>query len=593
MCGIIGYIGSRNALDVILEGLKRLEYRGYDSVGIAIGNHGIRVYKRRGSVSALEKEIRDARMSGSMGIGHTRWATHGEPSDRNAHPFLDCTGRFALVHNGIIENYQEIKDDLISKGHAFTSDTDTEVIVHLIEDLYDGDLLRTVMRAVSVLEGSFAIVVMGAGERRLIGVRKESPLVIGLGDGENFLASDVPAFLRHTDRAVFLQDGDIAVITADSWKVMNFSGEEVSREVTSIPWTVESAEKGGFKHFMLKEIFEQPYAIMNTLRGTSTLHLRTVDENEFGRIKIVACGTSYHAGMIGKYVFEELLKIPVDVEVASEFRYRERIREDAIYLFITQSGETADTLAAARIARRMGHRTIAITNVIGSSITREVDEVIYTGAGPEIGVAATKSFTTQIVAIYRLAQHIAEVRGLAMHDEIWTEMRLLPRLVSNVLQRHSEIQEVARTLINAQDMFYIGRNISYPTALEGALKMKEISYIHAEGYPAGELKHGPLALLTPETPVVALVPPDRTYMKMLGNVKEVAARGAPVIGVGAEGDEDLVKYVDSIIYVPRTRPFFYPVPMSVALQLLAYYTADMRGCEIDRPRNLAKSVTVE
>ncbi len=593
MCGIIGYTGNRNALEVILEGLKRLEYRGYDSVGIAVGNHEIRVYKRRGSVSALESDIRKTSLSGTIGIGHTRWATHGEPSDRNAHPFLDCTGRFALVHNGIIENYQEIKEELRSKGHSFTSDTDTEVIVHLIEDLYEGDILKAVMGAVSRLDGSFAIVVMAAGERRLIGVRKESPLVIGLGEGENFLASDVPAFLKYTNRAVFLQDGDIAVITANSWKVLNFGGEEVKREVTDIPWNVESAEKGGFKHFMLKEIFEQPYAIMNTLRGTSSLYLRTVDENDFERIKIVACGTSYHAGMIGKYVFEEMLRIPVDVDVASEFRYRERIREDAIYVFITQSGETADTLAAARIARRMGHRTIAITNVIGSSITREVDEVIYTNAGPEIGVAATKSFTTQIVAIYRLAQHIAEVRGLAAHDDLWTELRLLPRLVSNVLQRHSEIEDIARTLKTAQNMFYIGRNISYPTALEGALKMKEISYIHAEGYPAGELKHGPLALLTPKTPVVALVPPDRTYMKMLGNVKEVAARGAPVIGVGAEGDEDLIKYVDRTIYVPRTRPIFYPVPISVALQLLAYYTADMRGCEIDKPRNLAKSVTVE
>lgn len=593
MCGIIGYTGNRNALEVILEGLKRLEYRGYDSVGIAVGNHEIRVYKRRGSVSALESDIRKTSLSGTIGIGHTRWATHGEPSDRNAHPFLDCTGRFALVHNGIIENYQEIKEELRSKGHSFTSDTDTEVIVHLIEDLYEGDILKAVMGAVSRLDGSFAIVVMAAGERRLIGVRKESPLVIGLGEGENFLASDVPAFLKYTNRAVFLQDGDIAVINANSWKVLNFGGEEVKREVTDIPWNVESAEKGGFKHFMLKEIFEQPYAIMNTLRGTSSLYLRTVDENDFERIKIVACGTSYHAGMIGKYVFEEMLRIPVDVDVASEFRYRERIREDAIYVFITQSGETADTLAAARIARRMGHRTIAITNVIGSSITREVDEVIYTNAGPEIGVAATKSFTTQIVAIYRLAQHIAEVRGLAAHDDLWTELRLLPRLVSNVLQRHSEIEDIARTLKTAQNMFYIGRNISYPTALEGALKMKEISYIHAEGYPAGELKHGPLALLTPKTPVVALVPPDRTYMKMLGNVKEVAARGAPVIGVGAEGDEDLIKYVDRTIYVPRTRPIFYPVPISVALQLLAYYTADMRGCEIDKPRNLAKSVTVE
>jgi glucosamine--fructose-6-phosphate aminotransferase (isomerizing) len=593
LCGIIGYTGNRNALEVILEGLKRLEYRGYDSVGIAVGNHEIRVYKRRGSVSALESDIRKTSLSGTIGIGHTRWATHGEPSDRNAHPFLDCTGRFALVHNGIIENYQEIKEELRSKGHSFTSDTDTEVIVHLIEDLYEGDILKAVMGAVSRLDGSFAIVVMAAGERRLIGVRKESPLVIGLGEGENFLASDVPAFLKYTNRAVFLQDGDIAVITANSWKVLNFGGEEVKREVTDIPWNVESAEKGGFKHFMLKEIFEQPYAIMNTLRGTSSLYLRTVDENDFERIKIVACGTSYHAGMIGKYVFEEMLRIPVDVDVASEFRYRERIREDAIYVFITQSGETADTLAAARIARRMGHRTIAITNVIGSSITREVDEVIYTNAGPEIGVAATKSFTTQIVAIYRLAQHIAEVRGLAAHDDLWTELRLLPRLVSNVLQRHSEIEDIARTLKTAQNMFYIGRNISYPTALEGALKMKEISYIHAEGYPAGELKHGPLALLTPKTPVVALVPPDRTYMKMLGNVKEVAARGAPVIGVGAEGDEDLIKYVDRTIYVPRTRPIFYPVPISVALQLLAYYTADMRGCEIDKPRNLAKSVTVE
>ena len=597
MCGIVGYTGEREAQELLIASLKRLEYRGYDSAGIAIVGGEIEIFKDRGNMEHLESEMPE--IKGTTGIGHTRWATHGAPMKNNSHPFKDCSGRFALVHNGIIENYQGIKDELMKKGHTFSSETDSEVIIHLIEDIYGetGDLRKAVYAAVRRLEGSFAILVVEKGSQRIFAIRNRSPLVIGLGDGENFIASDVPAVLEYTQSVIYLQDGDVATVTPDSVTITDIEGNEVRREPAEIEWSLEDAEKGGYKHFMLKEIFEQPAAIQDSMRGRWVEPADRYNHRGLRSIKIVACGTSYHAGLTGKYILESLLKIPVTVEVASEYRYSAPVRESSTVILITQSGETADTIAAAVEARRRGGRTIAITNVVGSTITREVDEVIYTQAGPEMGVAATKTFTTQLIALYQLALKYGVESGRLDYDdakEIERELRLLPRKARAVLNKQDAIKEVAESLKDAENMFFIGRNINYPSAMEGALKMKEISYIHAEGYPAGELKHGPLALLTSETPVLAIACRDATFEKMLGNIREVGARDSPIVVLGFERDRRILeRYADKVIDIPETIPLLSPIPVAIALQLLSYYTADMRGAEIDRPRNLAKSVTVE
>ncbi len=597
MCGIVGYTGDREAQELLISSLERLEYRGYDSAGIAIVKEEIEIFKDKGNIAHLKEGM--PRIPGTVGIAHTRWATHGAPMKNNSHPFRDCTGRFALVHNGIIENYQEIKDDLMKKGHRFSSETDSEVIVHLIEELYreKGDTEAAVFSAARMLEGSYAILVIEKGSNRIFAIRNRSPLIIGLGDRENFLASDVPAVLEHTQSVIYLQDGDIAVVTPDAVTITDHDGNSVEREPHEIEWTIEDAEKGGYKHFMIKEIFEQPSAIQDSMRGRWVEPADRYNHRGLRSVKIVACGTSYHAGLTGKYILENLLKIPVTVEVASEYRYSPAVRENSTVILITQSGETADTIAAAVEAKRRGGRTIAITNVVGSTITREVDEVIYTQAGPEMGVAATKTFTTQLVALYQLALKYGVESGRLDYDdakEMERELRLMPQKARAVLDRHDEIKKVAEFLKDSEDMFFIGRNINYPSAMEGALKMKEISYIHAEGYPAGELKHGPLALLTAETPVVAIACRDATFEKMLGNIREVGARESPIIALGFERDRKVLeRYADRVIGVPETIPLLSPIPVAIALQLLSYYTADMRGAEIDRPRNLAKSVTVE
>ena len=586
MCGIVGYIGFRSAREVLLSSLKRLEYRGYDSAGVAIVNDGIMVEKKKGYIDTLNVDF-----DGTIGIGHTRWATHGMPEDRNAHPFTDCDGKIAIVHNGIIENYMSLKEELTKKGHTFISDTDSEVIAHLIEEYLNGDFKNAFFKAISRLEGSFAVAAIHRDERRIMAVKNESPLVIGIGDHENFIASDIPAFLAYTNRVIVLKDGEVCELTDDFAHVYDFRGNEIDKEVMYIDWSIEDAEKSGYEHFMLKEIFEQPRAVDNTLHS---LLSRNDLEFEFDKIVIVACGTSYHAGLVGKYVIEELIHVPVEVYYASEYRYRPSIMDSSLSIFITQSGETADTIAAAKRAKASGNITLAITNVVGSSITNYVDKVLYTNAGPEIGVAATKTFTSQLAALYYFATESARNRASVSrtrYEKLMNELRNVPYVIENTLLLEGRIKEEAERIYGSRDMFFVGRGLNYPVALEGALKMKEISYLHAEGYPAGELKHGPLALIEGGIPVISLVPKDKTYEKMLSNIKEVSARNAYVIAVSPE--EEVSRYVDTLIKVPSTDPLFSPFVNAVVLQLLAYHTARMLGREIDKPRNLAKSVTVE
>ena len=586
MCGIVGYIGFRSAKEVLLKSLKRLEYRGYDSAGVAIVNGKINIAKKKGYIDSLEFEF-----DGTLGIGHTRWATHGVPEDRNAHPFLDCKGDIAIVHNGIIENYMVLKEELVNRGHKFTSDTDSEVIAHLIEEHYQGDFKEAFLKAVRELKGSFAIVAINKNERKIMAAKKGSPLVIGVGDHENFVASDIPAFLEYTNRVIVMKDGEISEITDDIVHFYDFNGRNIEKNVEIINWSIEDAEKSGYPHFMLKEIFEQPRALDSTLHS---LLSRNDMDFDFERITIVACGTSYHAGLVGKYLIEELLQIPVDVYYASEYRYRPDVVEDSLAIFITQSGETADTIAAARKAKVSGNETLAITNVVGSSITSYVDRVLYTNAGPEIGVAATKTFTAQLLALEYFAIRAGESMGKLSVSQVRNfinSLRKIPLYVENTLNLNDIIENEAKKIHKNKDMFFIGRSMNYPIALEGALKMKEISYIHAEGYPAGELKHGPLALIEKGIPVIALVPEDITYHKMLSNIKEVSARNAYVIGVSS--NMDVGKYVDTLIKVPETEPYLSPFVNVVVLQLLAYHAARLLGRDIDKPRNLAKSVTVE
>lgn len=592
MCGIVGYIGFRRADSLLVNSLKRLEYRGYDSWGIVIKSpDGLKIHKRVGAIGDVEGfELG----KGNIGLGHTRWATHGKPSEENAHPHVDCTGKIAVVHNGIISNFQSLREELERRGHVFKSETDTEVLAHLIEENYSGDLKEALLRGISRIKGSYAVVALHSDRDELVAVRNKSPLILGIGDEEFIIASDVPAMLEYTNRVVYLEDGDVLKLTKDGFEIWN-GGVRVARDVNLIQWSIEDAEKGGYEHFMLKEIHEIPRVITDTLDEYIEEEILIDDEifRDVDEIIFVACGTSYHASLIGKYVIERFSGIPVRVDFASEFIYYppQKMRR-ALVIGVTQSGETADTLEAMRIAKKRGARVLTLTNVLGSSATRIADHVLYMRAGPEICVAATKSFIAQLLLIYLIALKLSELTT-SEKREIIEEMRRVSEAVRTILDEKERIDEISREIAGYDNVIYIGRGLGYPVALEGALKMKEISYIHAEGYPAGELKHGPFALLGKRVPVIATVVRDETYEIMLNNMKEVRARDSPVIAVADEGDEEVEKYVDFVIEVPETLPVLSAITHSVALQLLAYYTAKMRGCEIDKPRNLAKSVTVE
>ncbi len=612
MCGIVGYSGEKEAKAVIIDGLKKLEYRGYDSAGLALQLDGqVVIAKKAGSVSDLAATLNDSHAKATVGIGHTRWATHGRPTDENAHPHSSCSGSIALVHNGIIENYRSLKQWLIEQGgYEFCSETDTEILVHLLEEYYAGDLLAALRRTVSRVEGSYAVVALCAAEPgRLVCARQDSPLIVGLGEGENLVASDLPALMAYTRKTKVLEDGEFASITRNEVSIFDREGRPVNKEVFNITWDVEAAEKGGFEHFMLKEIMEQPAAIRETLRqrvdsknGKLDLSELTITDEELVNLKkinIVACGTAYHAGLLGKSLFERLAAIPTEVDVASEFRYREPLLEkDQLVLVISQSGETADTLAALRLAHRKGAKVLAITNVVGSSVSREADEVFYTWAGPEIAVASTKAYLTQLVALYLLALHFAEVRGTidsGYLSELVRALTKLPEQLKRVLSEDNlaKLQAYCKHLATWESAFFVGRNLDCPVAMEGALKLKEISYIHAEAYAAGELKHGPLALIVEGIPVVTLATQKAVLDKTLSNIQEVKARGGAVFAITQESFDDVGRQVDDVFYLPPVQDILAPVLSAVPTQLIAYYAALVRGSSVDKPRNLAKSVTVE
>jgi len=608
MCGIVGYIGPRAPVPILMEGLKRLEYRGYDSSGIATLDGGVlRTERAAGKILNLEEKLRLNPLSGSYGLGHTRWATHGRPTEENAHPHVDCQGRIVVVHNGIIENYSELKRDLLARGHRFRTETDTEVVAHLLEE--EGDDLEAAMRAVCRrLTGIFALAAASTRDgEKIVVARMGPPLVVGLGEGENFVASDIPAILHHTRDVLFLDDGEMAVVTRDAAVVTTFGGAPVARKSSRITWDPIQAEKAGFKHFMQKEIFEQPRAIRDTLVGrisldTHRVHLEELHQGETAlagleRVVLVACGTSWHAALCGKYMVESLARLHAEVDYGSEFRYRDpMVDEKTLCVFISQSGETADTLAALREAKAKGAHTVAVCNVVGAMITREAEGTVYTHAGPEIGVASTKAFTTQLVALHLLALYLAQSRGVLSPERAGEEILALHRLAGQVEQAlglEPQIEEVSRQYMRYEDFLYLGRGIHYPIALEGALKLKEISYIHAEGYPSGEMKHGPIALIDEDLPVVALAPQDAVYEKILSNLEEVRARDGKVIAVAHAGDTRIGSVADVVLEVPACGPLLQPVVSVVPLQLLAYHIAVKRGCDVDQPRNLAKSVTVE
>ncbi len=611
MCGIVGYVGHKKVVPVLLEGLRRLEYRGYDSAGLAILKPDrVLIYRSVGKIKELENALWGRDLSGEVGLGHTRWATHGRPTEENAHPHSDCTGDLVVVHNGIIENYLALKEKLQRDGHRFKSETDTEVVAHLIEtQLQDtGDLEVAVRRALSSLVGSYALGIIWRGDpQRLVAARNGSPLVVGLGDGEFFIASDVPAILSHTRDVLFLDDEEIAVLSPDGVTVTTITGEPVEKRIQKILWTPIMAEKGGYKHFMLKEIYEQPRAIRDTIRGrfsmdTGQLYLDGLEPLHpvlptISRIVLVGCGTSWHAALVGKFLLEELVRIPVEVDYGSEFRYRDPILDQGtLVVTISQSGETLDTLVSLREARRLGGTSLAICNVMGSTLSRESDGVLYTHAGPEIGVASTKAFTSQLAALYLLALALGRARGridAAKSQDLLSELVRLPQRMEQALRLDPEIEQLASRFHSASNLLYLGRGIAYPIALEGALKLKEISYIHAEGYPAGEMKHGPIALITEEMPVVFLAPKDKTFEKVLGNIEEVKTRSGIVIALSDETDPRLAAKADHVVTVPRTSPHLMPLLLVVPLQLLAYHIAVRKGCDVDQPRNLAKSVTVE
>ncbi|HEX5948512.1 MAG TPA: glutamine--fructose-6-phosphate transaminase (isomerizing) [Actinomycetota bacterium] len=609
MCGIVGYVGPDEALPIILEGLHRLEYRGYDSAGVAVLDGDLTVVKKAGKLEALEKELADeGAPSGRVGMGHTRWATHGPPTDLNAHPHLDCGGRIAVIHNGIIENFHELRERLELNGHTLVSETDTEVVAHLVEDAVraGADLPGAVRAAVAELEGAYALVVLSADEPDVIvGVRVSSPMVVGLGEGESLLASDAPALLSRTRRIVPLLDGQVAELRANGVRITDLQGGEAEVRQLDVEWDLRRAEKGGFDDFMLKEIHEQPQAIRDTIRGRTRGGVHRLDELRMSehairavdKVFVVACGTAFHAGLVAKYAIEHWTRLPVEIEIASEFRYRDPVLDrNTLTLAVSQSGETIDTLEALRHAKEQGSWAVAITNTVGSSVAREADAAMYTHAGPEIGVAATKTFATQMVALDLLALYLAQVRRTMFPEEIGgivDRMLELPSQVRRSLELDGAISELAELYHTARDFLFIGRHTGYPAALEGALKLKEISYIHAEGYPAGELKHGPIALIEPGMPVVAVATECHVYPKVVSNIQEVKARGANVIAVVTEGNTEIRRYADHVLEVPRTPELLSPVVVSVPLQLLAYRIAKLRGCDVDQPRNLAKSVTVE
>ncbi|MFZ0430367.1 MAG: glutamine--fructose-6-phosphate transaminase (isomerizing) [Acidobacteriota bacterium] len=613
MCGIVGYVGDRPATEILLNGLKRLEYRGYDSAGIAVvRDHELSTLKLPGKVGQLVEATKRGwdeglRTTARIGLAHTRWATHGVPSLENAHPHLDQSGRIALVHNGIIENYAEIRKQLLARGHRFLSETDTEVLAHLVGACYQGDLPLAVCAALKQIQGAFGIVVLCADEPdTLVVARRGSPIVVGVGEGESIVASDAAAILAHTNQVIYLDDDDVAVVRADSIDIHTIDRVPVSREIAQLDWDASGAEKGEFEHFMLKEIFEQPDALRNTTRGRIDLSLGSAklaglaltphELAHVGRLTVVACGTSLYAGMVGEYYFEELADLPTDVEQAAEFRYRNPIVSASdMVLAVSQSGETADTLAAVREAQQKGALVAGLCNVVGSTIARETGRGIYLHAGPEIGVASTKAFTCQVAVLLMMALKVGRGRRLSRETglEICQEIRNLPEIVQQVLDRNEEIARAAEAFAQAEDAFFIGRGILYPVALEGALKLKEISYIHAEGYHAAELKHGPIALLEERVPVVALANDVPGKEKTVGNIEECRARGAPVLAIATEGDDGLDGLANHVLRVPRTSALIAPIPTAVVLQLFAYHIARLRGREIDQPRNLAKSVTVE
>lgn len=605
MCGIMGYIGNNDAVPVILDGLAKLEYRGYDSAGIGTLQNGqIDIQKKKGRLADLITVLGELPVS-SIGIGHTRWATHGVPSDENAHPHSDCSGRIALVHNGIIENYASLRKELILQGHDFVSETDTEVMVHLIERYYQGSLEDAVRQALAQVHGAFALVIMCSEEPdRLIVAKKDSPLVVGLGEGENYVASDIPAILGRTSQVYIMEDHEFAVLTADEVKITTFDGRPVEKEVFQVTWDAVAAEKGGYEHFMLKEIHEQPEAIRQTLRGriaNGIVDLSDMEQSplfsDVGKIYIVACGTAYHAGLVGRQAIEKLARIPVETDIASEFRYRDILwNPNDLMIVISQSGETADTLAALREGKRNGIKVLAVTNVVGSSVAREADRVIYTHAGPEIAVASTKAYTTQLVIMYLLALYLAQERGTldeARLAELGRELTQMDGLVEKVLKQEQKIRELAERHVDVQDTFFLGRGFDFAVAMEGALKLKEISYIHAEAYAAGELKHGPLALISDGVPVLTLITQDHLVDKSMSNIKEVKARGAVVIAICKENLQEDCQECDEQVLLPNVHPLLAPIVSVVPLQTFAYYMAVLRGADVDKPRNLAKSVTVE
>ena len=610
MCGIVGYIGFNQASDFLLDGMAKLEYRGYDSAGIAVigAENAIKIQKKVGRLANLEAIVKADPNEGTVGIGHTRWATHGRPSDMNAHPHSSEDGKFAVVHNGIIENYMPLKEELIAKGYHFKSETDTEVVAHLLEDMYDGDFVSTVRRMLDRVDGAYALEIICADEPdKIICTKKENPLVIGLGKGENFVASDIPAIINYTRDTYILNDGELAIVTRDNVSVFDRAGHAIDKEVFHVSWNAEAAEKGGYEHFMLKEIHDQPKAVRDTF-GThisedgktvifDELNWTAEDVAAFNKILIVACGTAYHAGLVTKQYIENLARIPVNVEIASEYRYSNPLTDDrTLCIVISQSGETSDTLAALKEAKRHGAKSLAITNVVGSSISREADNTVYTWAGPEISVASTKAYTTQLVAGLLFAVYLGQLNGKmdpALGGEILCGVKSLPTLIHEIFEVDEDMKAFAKHYGFKSDAFFLGRAIDYAVAMEGALKLKEISYIHAEAYAGGELKHGTLALIEEGVPVIALATQEDVYDKIISNIREVKAREAVVIGIGMKGDDELSKHVDHTIYVPRANKFIAPILAVVPLQLLAYYAAITRGADVDKPRNLAKSVTVE
>lgn len=609
MCGIVGYIGDRKVVPILVNGLKKLEYRGYDSAGVAVYNYEndeIDVVKSKGRLVALEGKLSTCKIDSTMGIGHTRWATHGEPSDVNSHPHISNGGKIAVVHNGIIENYLKLKDFLIDKGYVFLSETDTEVIAHLVEYYYKGDIVDAIIQALRKIEGSYAIgVVCSDNPDMFVAVKKDNPLIVGIGEGENFIASDIPAILEHTRKIYLLNDGEIVVLKKNEVTVLNMDKEVVKKEVFEVNWDVAAAEKAGFEHFMIKEICEQPKAIKDTisprLQGNEIvmdkITITKEDLEKVDKIYIVACGTAYHAGMVGKYVIEKLARITVEVDIASEFRYRDPIINDRTLMFIiSQSGETADTLAALREGKRRGARVISIVNAVGSTIARESDDVLYTLAGPEIAVASTKAYTTQLSAMYLLALDMAKKLGTISEEsalKLINELKEIPAKVEKILENKETLQKFASAHFGAKDVFFLGRGLDYAVAMEGSLKLKEISYIHSEAYAAGELKHGTIALIEQGTLVIALATQEALFDKMLSNIKEVKARGAVVLGLAFEGNTEIEKVADTVLYIPKTSVELASILSVIPLQLFAYYVAVAKGCDVDKPRNLAKSVTVE